>query len=197
MSGYEEEHNIPRGETTRAPQNRRPDLSTFYSNLEQIDTSGEHTPHTNRHAQPLPQDVSAAFRNLADFMRITMGSSGDDSDPEWQQLMLRFLVSMERDPPKEVQGVPDNFLDELERVPKSRLKKSQDCPICGNPFLDDEYPLVVRLPCHKDHLYDLDCIRPWLKVNPTCPLDRKELLKKKPPPPPVDDDDGEWDDYYA
>jgi hypothetical protein len=56
----------------------------------------------------------------------------------------------------------------------------------------------VQLPCHKDHYFDLDCIRPWLKLNSTCPLDRKELLKKKqPPPPPVDDDDGEYDDMYA
>lgn len=62
----------------------------------------------------------------------------------------------------------------------------------------DKYPLVVQLPCHKDHCFDLDCIGPWLKLNSTCPLDRKELLKKKqPPPPPDDDDDGEYDDMYA
>lgn len=61
----------------------------------------------------------------------------------------------------------------------------------------DEYPLVVQLPCHKDHRFDLDCIAPWLKLNSTCPLDRKELLKKKQPPPPVDDDEEEYDDMYA
>ena len=62
----------------------------------------------------------------------------------------------------------------------------------------DEYPLVVQLPCHKDHRFDLDCIRPWLKLNSTCPLDRKVLTKKEPPVPEKDDDDdGEWDDMYA
>lgn len=63
----------------------------------------------------------------------------------------------------------------------------------------DKYPLVVELPCHKDHRFDLDCIRPWLKLNPTCPLDRKVLLKKKEPPPtqPQDDEEGEYDDMYA
>ena len=62
----------------------------------------------------------------------------------------------------------------------------------------DKYPLVVQLPCHDDHRFDLDCIRPWLKLNSTCPLDRKELLKKKqPPPPPVEDDEEEYDDMYA
>ena len=63
----------------------------------------------------------------------------------------------------------------------------------------DQFPLVVELPCHPDHRFDLDCIKPWLKLNSTCPLDRKELLKKKqPPPPPADDDDEEdYDDMYA
>jgi hypothetical protein len=62
----------------------------------------------------------------------------------------------------------------------------------------DEYPLVVKLPCHDDHRFDLDCIGPWLKLNSTCPLDRKELLKKKqPPPPPADDDEEDYDEMYA
>lgn len=46
-------------------------------------------------------------------------------------------------------------------------------------------------------MFDYECIRPWLKLNPTCPLDRKTLLKKKAPPPPPDEDDGEYDDMYA
>lgn len=88
---------------------------------------------------------------------------------------------------------------ELERVPNKILKKSMDCPICGNPFLEDEYPLVVRLPCNRNHMFDLECIAPWLKLHATCPLDRKDLVKEKaPPPPPKDEEeDGEWDDIYA
>jgi hypothetical protein len=88
---------------------------------------------------------------------------------------------------------------ELERVPNKILKKSMDCPICGNPFLEDEYPLVVRLPCNRNHMFDLECIAPWLKLHATCPLDRKDLVKEKaPPPPPKDEEeDGEWDDMYA
>lgn len=84
-------------------------------------------------------------------------------------------------------------------MPKAKLKKGDSCPICSIPFLDDKYPLVVQLPCHKDHLFDLECIRPWLKLNTTCPLDRVDLHKKKEPPkpPPQDDDEGEWDDMYA
>jgi hypothetical protein len=45
--------------------------------------------------------------------------------------------------------------------------------------LEDKYPLVVRLPCHKTHVFDLECIEPWLRLHSTCPLDRKVLVKKK------------------
>jgi hypothetical protein len=71
----------------------------------------------------------------------------------------------------------------LERVDKKEIKKADKCPICDNPFLDgefmsqrrldhtdsntDKYPLVVRLPCHKTHMFDLECIQPWLKLHST------------------------------
>lgn len=86
---------------------------------------------------------------------------------------------------------------DLDRVPKKELRADGSCPICRMPFLDDEYPLVVRLPCHKDHVFDLECLQPWLKMNNSCPLDRKELEKKRAPPPPKDDDEEEYDDMYA
>lgn len=53
------------------------------------------------------------------------------------------------------------------------------------------------LPCHKDHKFDYECITPWLKLNPTCPLDRKNLVEKKKVPPPVVDEEEDYDDYYA
>lgn len=55
----------------------------------------------------------------------------------------------------------------------------------------------MRLPCHKDHLFDLECIQPWLKLNPTCPLDRQSLVKKKEVVKKVEDDEPEFDDMYA
>lgn len=84
-------------------------------------------------------------------------------------------------------------------MPKKELKKSDDsCPICAERFADDEYPLVVELPCHKTHRFDLECVAPWLRLHGTCPLDRKELLKKKEVVKTVDDDEEEeWDTLYA
>jgi hypothetical protein len=96
-------------------------------------------------------------------------------------------------------------MTELERIPVKNLNRADTCPICANPFLDgkyimfnivlslnlfnilkltlstltDPYPLIVRLPCNPLHIYDLECIAPWLKLHATCPLDRIDLLQGK------------------
>lgn len=93
--------------------------------------------------------------------------------------------------------MPQSYLDELERVPKKSLKKTDTCPICSEPFLDDEFPLVVELPCHPTHKFDLECVGPWLRLNGTCPLDRKELMKKKGVEKLVDEEEEYFDDMYA
>ncbi|KAL8688684.1 MAG: hypothetical protein Q9218_005468 [Villophora microphyllina] len=159
------EHNIPKNE--QAPQHtRRPDLSTFFSNLELVNTSN--TQNTN--ATPMPADMRALYITLSDAFRSMRQDGGGN-------LLDTLIESLEADaeaPPREVKGVSD-------------------------AFLDDRYPLVVRLPCHRDHVFDLECIAPWLKLHATCPLDRKNLLKKKEPsPPPKDEEeDGEYDEMFA
>lgn len=111
-------------------------------------------------------------------------------------------------------GVTQQFLDNLQRMDVSKLPEGADCPICTNKFVDNDYPLVVKLPCHvqgsskKEHLFDIDCIAPWLKVHSTCPLCRfnvndvdkirrekleEELRKAKEEDDEEEDED--WDIY--
>lgn len=59
--------------------------------------------------------------------------------------LVESLMASAEDPPREVQGVPDSFLDELERVPKKNLKSSDSCPICSNPFLEGRSSAVFGL----------------------------------------------------
>ncbi|KAI9696499.1 MAG: hypothetical protein M1820_008127 [Bogoriella megaspora] len=199
MSTYEVEHNVPTDKPT-ASTPRRPDLSTFFSTLEHVDTSGSRAP-SNSNAVPHPVDISAAFRTLANTfaMMAPSGAQAQEGNNELIERLVSELMASAEDPPKEVEGVSDEFLAQLERIPKGKLKKSEVCPICSNPFLDDQYPLVVRLPCHKDHVFDLECITPWLKLNPTCPLDRQVLVKKKEEKKVVvdDDEEDEGDMMYA
>lgn len=81
---------------------------------------------------------------------------------------------------------------------KKKLKADDVCALCFVPHLDDKYPLVVRLPCHEKHIFDLECIRPWLKTHTTCPFCRLELGKKKQVVVPKEhDDEDEFDGLYA
>lgn len=216
------EHNIsPEEAKTSNEPRRRPDLSTFYSALEQLDTSDAAHARHNPHAHPTPTDVIALFSMFRDAL-IVMGADQAGGDPA-DNPMFEQLQAFIDNPPKEINGVPDSFIEGLDRVPKKDLKKDDECAICRLPFLDgeffsrqtraigwesggtngisllaaDPYPLVVELPCDAGHRFDMDCIRPWLKLNSTCPLDRKDFSKKKAPPPPPDDEEEEWDDQFG
>ncbi|KAK5701798.1 hypothetical protein LTR97_004616 [Elasticomyces elasticus] len=188
MSSYDIEHSVP-AEQKDQPR-RRPDLSTFFGNLDMIDTSQTQ----NANSIPLPRDISAAYRNLANAFDMMRGGTQEQGQNGLLEQLVESLMQGAEHPPTEVQGVSDEFIQELERVPKKSLKEDQSCPICSNPFLEDPHPLVVRLACHKDHLFDLECIQPWLKLNPTCPLDRQVLVKKKAPPPPPDEEEADYDE---
>lgn len=169
-------------------------MSSFFNQLSQITTSGTSTPHNNIHSTPTPVAIAAA----EDLLRSQFASIHADSDNPRHQAFLESLIASTTEaidnPPKTVEGVPQSYLDELERVDKRTLKKTDACPICNEAFLDDEYPLVVVLPCHRSHRFDLDCVGPWLRMNGTCPLDRKDLMKKKEAVKPKVGEEGEDDE---
>ncbi|OJJ45481.1 hypothetical protein ASPZODRAFT_134142 [Penicilliopsis zonata CBS 506.65] len=218
MSTYEVEHNTTDPSAPSAlPRRHRPDLSTFFATLSEI-TPQPDAQRTRPHAVPVPGDVSAAFYSLAEAFEVMRregggvgildgsGGSGEAGDAVSSDLLTQMIQSLLQNadmPPKEVEGVSEEFCDMLDRVPRTKLTQSQTCPICNNPFLDDKYALVVRLPCHPTHLFDLECVRPWLRLRGTCPLDRhdfgkqeceKEQARRKKP---VDDDEEEWDGLYG
>ncbi|KMP01233.1 hypothetical protein CIHG_01522 [Coccidioides immitis H538.4] len=235
MTSYEVEHSTTPDTNTRStsesrpnPRHRRPDLSTFFATLNEI-SHDPSEPRTRPYAVPVPGDVSAAFRSLAealDVIRRETESGGDAPLPVYDGRepeglaegadggligqMIRTLLQDAEAPPREVEGVSEVFVDALDRVPASSLKPSQSCPICNNSFLDDPYPLVVRLPCHTSHLFDLECVRPWLRLRGTCPLDRVDFGQKerdkereriermmKRGTATEDDQDEDWDGMYG
>ncbi|PYI33158.1 hypothetical protein BP00DRAFT_392993 [Aspergillus indologenus CBS 114.80] len=210
--------------TTTSTHPRRPDLSTFFATLSEITpdaTTSTHRPH----AVPVPRDISAAFYTLAEALNVmrrdggatiaaaaaggipSFGPEETDTTGHGNELLTEMIGSLlqaaER-PPKEVEGVSEEFCDVLDRVPKASLNSSQVCPICNNPFLEDQYPLVVRLPCHPTHLFDLECVRPWLRLRGTCPLDRtdfarqeREKAEARRKPAVDDEEEEEWDGMYG
>lgn len=173
-------------------------MSSFFNQLSQVET--DESSHNNPHASPTPVDMAAAIRLLQSQFQALLRDPTSTENSEFLTHLTEDLDQLIENPPEKVEGVPQSYLDELERVPKKQLKKDDNCPICGENFLDDPYPLVVQLPCHTTHRFDLECVGPWLRLNGTCPLDRKNLVKKKEVVK-AKKDDGEdeeiYDDLYA
>lgn len=179
-------------------------MSSFLSHLSEVSPSDDrHRPD----AVPVPADVSALFRSLAEAFQ-TMQRDNDNADSDLLGNLIDTLMESAEHPPREVKGVDEEYIAALERVNIKKVKKDADCPICGNPFIEDPHPLLVRLPCHPTHIFDLECVRPWLLLNGTCPMDRVDLahrerdrkqkllddIKKNAAP---EDEEEEWDGLYG
>ncbi|KIX98349.1 uncharacterized protein Z520_05650 [Fonsecaea multimorphosa CBS 102226] len=205
MSSYETEHASDPPNSNQS-QPRRPDLSTFLSLLSEV-TPDRPEERAREGAVPVPADVSAVFRSLAEAFQV-MRRINDNADSDLLESMIQNLMDTAERPPREVKGVDEEYIAALERVNIKKVNKDADCPICGNAFVEDPHPLLVRLPCHQNHIFDLECIRPWLLVNGTCPLDRVDLaqrerdrkkkhleeIKKNAAP---EDEEEEWDGLYG
>lgn len=170
-------------------------MSTFTAKFSEISSD---TPTNNAHATATPVAVRAAFELAASGLEAILPNAANENHAEFLSSLISSLQeSADLGDPHEIKGVSQQFIDALDRVPKKSLKKDEMCPICAEKFLDDDYPLVVRLPCHPAHKFDLECIAPWIKLKGTCPLDRKELEKKKEVVKVVDDEEEDYDDMIA
>ncbi|KAI1200230.1 hypothetical protein F5X97DRAFT_103927 [Nemania serpens] len=183
---YEVEHGIKPSTTRR--HRRRPDMSTFDSHLHQVTSD----PASSR-AGPTPVEMAGLFQLVQD----QLATLAVDAPTEENRVLLSSLVeALEADvvhPPDHVAGVDQAYLDTLDRVSRKKLQSDPDsaCPICAEKFLDDPYPLVVELPCHGSHAFDLECVGPWLLSKGTCPMCRKDLTKKKTVEIPKDEEEDE------
>jgi hypothetical protein len=144
--------------STRNHQTLTSVIESFLSNDRQGSGEGDHA-----------DDLRTNLINALGVMETEQGS----------ELANQLLESLDHQSGSDSKGVPPDFFDTLDRVDVKTLAPTDDCPICTNVFHDDKYPLVVRLPCSmkhaKDHIFDLDCIAPWLSVNSTCPLCRFDV----------------------
>ncbi|OTB13345.1 hypothetical protein K445DRAFT_320201 [Daldinia sp. EC12] len=191
---YEVEHNIKPSD--RRPHRRRPDMSSFTSHLHQISpdpATANQRSHREHHAGPTPVDTAALFHLLRDQFETLSADAPTEENRDFLGSLISALENDIRSPPESIPGVSQEYLDTLDRVPRKSLKKDDSCPICAEPFLDDPYPLVVELPCHGNHRFDLECVGPWLQSKGTCPMCRADLNKKKVIEIPKDDDEGEDD----
>lgn len=113
------EHNTSDPSTAQTPRRRRPDLSTFFSALSEITPAPDHRPH----AVPVPGDVSAAFYSLAEALEMMRrdtdstteapeaSDAGTDNGRDLLSTMIQSLLAQADTPPREVEGVSEEFCD--------------------------------------------------------------------------------------
>ncbi|KAI0400281.1 hypothetical protein F4802DRAFT_585749 [Xylaria palmicola] len=183
---YEVEHNVK--PESRQQRRRRPDMSTFTAHLHNVTA-----PAASSRLGPTPVDMAGLFQLVQDHLGTL---AADAPTEENRRLLLSLVGELEADvghPPGRVPGVDQAYLDGLDRVPRKALRADPEdaCPICAEKFLDDEYPLVVELPCHGSHKFDLECVGPWLLSKGTCPMCRTDLTKKKTVEIPKDEEEDE------
>ncbi|KAI1122651.1 hypothetical protein F5Y10DRAFT_70900 [Nemania abortiva] len=183
---YEVEHNVKPSAT--AAHRRRPDMSSFTSHLHQLDTDPR-----SSHAGPTPVDMAGLFQLVQDQFATLATTAPNEGNFTFLSSLVRELEVDADHPPDHVPGVKQEYLDGLDRVSRKRLQSNPEdaCPICAEKFVDDPYPLVVELPCHGSHTFDLECVGPWLLSKGTCPMCRMDLTKKKTVEIPKDDEDDE------
>lgn len=173
-------------------------MASFFSLLNQISESGgTNTPHQNPHATPTPVDAAALFRMLQDQLLTLHNTAPTADNRDFLEQLISSLEADINDPPSHLNGVSQEFVDMLDRVNRKKLAKDDDCAICKVPYLEDEWCLVVELPCKGRHQFDLECVGPWLRSKGTCPMCREEMGKKKEVPVVDDEEDEDPDMLYA
>lgn len=195
-NNFKVEHNVKFAEPRRS--GRRVDMASFFSLLNQLsEPSGDQTPQHNPHATPTPVDTAALFRLLQDQLQTLHVTAPTEGNREFLESLISSLEDDIHDPPTRLHGVSQEFVDSLDRVNRKTLDKDDDCAICKVPYLEDEYCLVVELPCNGAHRFDLECVGPWLRSKGTCPMCRQDLSKKKEVPIVEDSEEEDGDMMYA
>ncbi|KHO01790.1 Zinc finger, RING/FYVE/PHD-type [Metarhizium album ARSEF 1941] len=172
-------------------------MDSFFSLLNRISDSGTATPHNNPHATPTLPDMANIFRLLQDQMQTLASTAPTAENRSFLMDLVDALDQDILDPPDQLRGVSQEFLDSLDRVSRKKLRKDDDCAICKIPYLEDPYCLVVELPCKGAHQFDLECVGPWLRSKGTCPMCREEVGRQKPAVVQDDDEGDDMDMIYA
>lgn len=112
---------------------------------------------------------------------------------ENESRILDMIIQSLQDNERRNKPCTKEFLSSLKLEPIS-----ETCSICME---GDNYD-GIKLSCK--HSFHHKCIMPWLELNNTCPVCRKEFPTEAEtssdvihPRPPINDDEEVWDPFYG
>ncbi|KAF9198206.1 hypothetical protein BGZ49_001051 [Haplosporangium sp. Z 27] len=181
MTSYFDDHSLEDPHKARKPNNQgrslNPDLSHFmpreeteeeYSSSRSTLTSGPGSNDFRRLAEML-----GAFREREEPL-------GDEAHQQFldnliTQLMDEAGASGKHGPPP----ASKSFIRELPFVPLKDVKRDEACIICNENLQENESKAgITKLPCK--HVFDRECIVPWLELHNNCPACRAEVPSDDP-----------------
>ncbi|CAB4386312.1 unnamed protein product [Rhizophagus irregularis] len=171
MASYFDEKGLPDPSATKKKSsNHNPDVSHFIGASSSSSGIG-----TN-------EAITEQFFHLANSFSI-LRDQIPNNNSNHQQFLDNLVTQLLEEANASAKGPPPaskNFIKNLPKVSKSEIKSDDTCIICAENFSANEKVNITKMPCN--HMFDKDCILPWLELHNTCPNCRYE----------VESDDPEW-----
>ncbi|KAI8646991.1 hypothetical protein BD408DRAFT_409016 [Parasitella parasitica] len=110
--------------------------------------------------------------NFFSQFREQMQAGGDADQEHFLDNLVSQLLEESQGNAKGPPPASRRFIDTLPTVKQNTLDSEETCIICKDGLKFNESS-VTRMPC--GHLFDRECIVPWLELHHTCPMCRFEV----------------------
>ncbi|KAG0357771.1 hypothetical protein BC939DRAFT_447773 [Gamsiella multidivaricata] len=188
MASYFDDHSLEdpykaqRANNNNQGRSLNPDLSHFMPREDDVDDyNGRHS--ASRSTTGASGPGATDFHRLAEMLgafRVREEPLGDEVHQEFldnliTQLMDEAGASGKHGPPP----ASKSFIRDLPFVPQTDVKRDEACIICNENLHENESNAeITKLPCK--HLFDRECIVPWLELHNNCPACRAEVPSDDP-----------------
>ncbi|CAO0802067.1 unnamed protein product [Mucor circinelloides] len=110
--------------------------------------------------------------NFFNQFREQMQAGGDVDQEQFLDNLVSQLLEESQSNAKGPPPASKRFIDTLPTIKQHTLDSEETCIICKDNLKSSE-GTVTRMPC--GHLFDRECIVPWLELHHTCPMCRFEV----------------------
>ncbi|CEG64556.1 hypothetical protein RMATCC62417_01505 [Rhizopus microsporus] len=135
-----------------------------------VDLDSFMNPSTSRQDVDLNAEQLLQTANLFNHFRQQMQAQGN---VDQEQFLDNLVTQLLEESQQQIKGPPPASNRFIQMLPEVKdLKDDDTCIICKEGLLKHGSK-VTKMPC--GHLFDKECIIPWLELHNTCPLCRYKV----------------------